>query len=67
MSAFEKWFQREFAEHPDSGAEYLYNCCVLGGQESVVWDWLGKTGHKTYTKETFVKAAHLILELKDEK
>lgn len=64
MSAFEKWFHINFKENIPAGAQYLYQCAAEGPADSIVWQWLDKTGDKTYSVETFVKAAKLILEEK---
>lgn len=61
MTAFEKWFRHNFEGCPQAGASYLINCCMNGAKDSVAWEWLKKTGDKTFTPETFVKAAKLIL------
>lgn len=62
MSAFEKWFQINFENDPEAGAKYLFQCCQLGGRDSIAWDYLQRTGDASYVAETFLKAAKLILE-----
>jgi hypothetical protein len=62
MSAFEMWFQINFKDQPTQGAEYLMTCVVHGSSDSVAWDYIKETKDTAYTKETFIKAAKLILE-----
>jgi hypothetical protein len=64
LTAFEKWFQQAYKDDPMSGAHYLYYCCTTGPRDSVAWSWLEKVGDKSYTADTFIKAAKLILEAK---
>jgi hypothetical protein len=37
-------------------------CVVHGSSDSVAWDYIKETKDTAYTKETFIKAAKLILE-----
>lgn len=60
MSAFEKWFTINFKENIEVGADYIIHC-ANGSSDSVVWEYLDKTGDKQYTRETFIKAAKLIM------
>lgn len=61
MSAFEKWFTLNFKENIEVGADYIVHCCAHGPSDSVVWDYLDKTGDRQYTRETFIKAAKIIM------
>ncbi|MBA3755314.1 MAG: hypothetical protein H0X02_03385 [Nitrosomonas sp.] len=60
--AFSKWFAETFKDDIDVGAAYLVHCCRNGPPEAMVWDYLDKTGDKTYTRETFYKAARIIFK-----
>lgn len=61
MSAFNKWFKMQYEADPKAAISYLFQCTVLE-QDSIVWDYLEKTGDTTYTNSTFEKAAKLIVE-----
>lgn len=60
-SAFHAWFYGQFAEAPESGALYLFTCAQYGGKDSLVWGLLDRVGEKTYTDQTFLKAAKIVL------
>jgi hypothetical protein len=61
ITAFAKWFHREFASDPELGAIYLFQMAfeTTGGY---AWEYLEKTGDKQYTRDIFRKAAKLILQ-----
>ena len=61
--AFFRWFAREFRRDHESGARYLLDCCRSPGSGSVVWAILKATGDGVYTRETFLKAAKLCIEV----
>lgn len=64
-SAFSNWFRTTYKNDFDKGAEYLLDCSMFGGSDSVVWDYLKKTGDKHYSFETFIKATTIIMEEED--
>lgn len=60
MTAFQQWFKREYERDPDAAISYLFRC-TLAEPNSVVWDYLKRTGDTQYTRQTFEKVAKLIL------
>lgn len=62
MNAFETWFKSAYKDNPQGGAEYIMYCIFHGPKDSVAWDYLKQTKETAYTKETFLKAANLILD-----
>lgn len=65
VTAFEKWFQANYAENITAGARYLMRCAATGPSNSVVWDYLqlaAPTGQ--YTADAFKDAARIILQKK---
>lgn len=65
MTAFEKWFQANFAENITAGVRYLMRCAATGPADSVIWDYLqiAAPGGR-YTQESFQDVAMLILQKK---
>jgi hypothetical protein len=63
MTAFEAWFQREFSDATDGG-KFLAHATQDAEASSIYWEYLERTGDTSYTLETFVKAARIILEAK---
>lgn len=64
VTAFERWYTREFGQSEVAGTYYLM-ASISGAPlppDSVIWTYLEKTGDKKYTLETFEKAHRLILE-----
>jgi hypothetical protein len=62
LTAFEKWFHRNFAESPDKGARYLIQIVANGPGDSVVWDYLELAGSEAgINRATFLEAAHIII------
>ena len=62
MTAFEKWFKKQFENDVTAGAIYLFDCCMTGPSDSTVWQYLEKTGDEYYTIETFKKASKELLK-----
>lgn len=60
-SAFHAWFHHSFKDSPGEGAEYLLHCVRQGDPDNLVWEFLNRTGDETYSQESFVKAAQIIL------
>jgi hypothetical protein len=60
--AFVKWFEREFGNSPELAAAFVFQTCWKGPADAIVWEYVNKTGDKTFTEETFTKAANLILQ-----
>ena len=61
MNAFNQWFKNQYEQSPESAISYLFDCC-LKQPDSVVWEYLQKTGDTEFTPETFHKAAQLIIK-----
>jgi hypothetical protein len=59
--AFFNWFKKSFENDVETGAFYIFESCKSDRGGSIVWDLLQATGDKTFTSETFLKAAKIAL------
>ena len=69
MRAFANWAKAYFKDNPRALADYLIDCvksdCWKSGSAEMVWQLLEETGDTTYSEDTFLKAAELLISKAD--
>lgn len=65
MTAFSKWLARESESDRVKAASILREMMLDNPMNDVVWDALRATGDETYNYDSFLKAADILLHLKE--
>ena len=63
QTAFAKWMRENTDGDVELCASYLTSMCMTAPEDSIVWDLLRETGDTEYRRETFIKAAKILLEV----
>lgn len=61
MSAFHHWIRQQSSGNRVIAAGILFQMSMHGPRDSIAWTFLEQTGDKSYTPDTYLRAADIAL------